>query len=372
MSKQRLQKILATLGLGSRRMIEGWISAGEVKLNGVTAQLGDVADVGDLIDVRGQKITVSDEAPIRRVLIYHKPEGEITSTSDPQGRPTVFGSLPAIRQGRWITVGRLDFNTSGLLLVTNDGELANRLMHPSHQIERTYAVRVLGGLTEEQIKQLTTEVQLDDGPAKFDQLNDAGGTGVNRWYHVTLREGRNREIRRMIEAVGGVVSRLIRISYAGIPLPPRLKAGRAQDLPPEMEVALAKLVGLRAETRRKVQDDAARRRALKPYRARTQTGTIAKRSAEPFRSPARADTQAQSAATQSVDRPMPIEPARRSQSTEARPVLSRALTRSRPQETPDPAQKRKKPVRAAAKPARRERLGTARSTTPGRKPTRGK
>jgi 23S rRNA pseudouridine2605 synthase len=281
-NKQRLQKILATQGIGSRRIIEGWISAGEVMLNGKTAQLGDVANSGDLIEVRGQKIPVSDVAPVRRVLIYHKPEGEINSTSDPEGRPTVFGALPSIRQGRWISVGRLDFNTSGLLLVTNDGELANRLMHPSNQIERTYAVRVLGGLTEAQIKQLTTEVQLDDGPAKFDHFTEAGGTGANRWYHVTLREGRNREVRRMVEAVGGVVSRLIRISYGGVALPPRLKPGRAQDLPPEMEDALVRLVGLKPESRRKVVDEDTMRRALKPYRARTQEGRLQKRDNESF------------------------------------------------------------------------------------------
>jgi len=368
-SKQRLQKILATQGLGSRRMIEGWISAGEVKLNGVTAQLGDVAGIGDVIDVRGQKITVSDEEPIRRVIIYHKPEGEITSTSDPEGRPTVFAALPAIRQGRWITVGRLDFNTSGLLLATNDGELANRLMHPSHQIERTYAVRVLGGLTDDQIKQLTTEVQLDDGPAKFDQLSDAGGTGVNRWYHVTLREGRNREIRRMIEAVGAVVSRLIRISYAGIPLPPRLKPGRAQDLPPEMEDALVKLVGLRPETRRKVQDEDTKRRALKPYRARVQTGTVAKRPAEPFRVPARAQAQEDAAtANRPTARPIERVKTRMSQPGEARPVLSRA----RPQGAEAGPDKRSKPAGAGSKPIRRERQGTARTPAPGRKPSRGR
>lgn len=282
MEKQRVHKVLATLGLGSRRQIEGWITAGEVKHNGQVVTLGALAEPGDTFEVRGQKIVVPDESPVRRILIYHKPEGEITSASDPDGRPTVFGALPPIRDGRWITVGRLDFNTSGLLLITNDGELANRLMHPSYQIERTYAVRVLGGLTEEQIKQLTTEVMLDDGPAHFDQLSDAGGTGINHWHHVTLREGRNREVRRMIEAVGGQVSRLIRISYAGVSLPPRLKAGRAQDLSPELEDALVKLVGLKPENRRKVQDADTRRRALKPYRARAPQGQIAPRENTPF------------------------------------------------------------------------------------------
>ncbi|WP_407275063.1 pseudouridine synthase [Halothiobacillus sp. DCM-1] len=282
MEKQRLHKVLATLGLGSRRQVEQWIAAGEVKRNGQIAAVGDLTEPGDTLEVRGQKIIVPDESPVRRVLIYHKPEGEITSASDPEGRPTVFGALPPIRQGRWITVGRLDFNTSGLLLATNDGELANRLMHPSYQIERTYAVRVLGGLTEDQIRQLTTEVMLEDGPARFDQLTDAGGTGINHWHHVTLREGRNREVRRMIEAVGGQVSRLIRISYAGISLPPRLKPGRAQDLAPEIEDALVKLVGLKPEHRRKVQDDDTRRRALKPYRARTPQGQLAPRENAPF------------------------------------------------------------------------------------------
>ncbi len=268
MSKQRLQKVLANLGLGSRRKIEEDIAAGEISINGAVASLGDQVGPGDTVELRGRRITIPDEQPVRRVLIYHKPEGEVTTAHDPEGRPTVFGSLPAIRQGRWITVGRLDLNTSGLLLVTNDGELANRLMHPSNQIERTYAVRILGGLTEEQQKALVNGVELEDGPAQFDRLADAGGTGANHWYHVTLREGRNREIRRMIEAVGATVSRLIRISYAGIALPPRLRPGRAQDLPPETEDALVKLVGLTPETRRKAMTRDELRRASKPFAAK--------------------------------------------------------------------------------------------------------
>lgn len=265
---ERLQKLLAAAGQGSRRAIDARIEAGEVQLNGRTAKPGATAGPGDRIEMGERAWRVDSGEVLHRTLVYHKPEGEVTTAHDPEGRPTVFGSLPAIRQGRWITVGRLDLNTSGLLLVTNDGELANRLMHPSNQIERTYAVRILGGLTEEQQKQLVNGVELEDGPAQFDRLADAGGTGANHWYHVTLREGRNREIRRMIEAVDATVSRLIRISYAGIALPPRLRPGRAQDLPPETEDALVKLVGLTPETRRKPMTRDELRRASKPFAAK--------------------------------------------------------------------------------------------------------
>ncbi|MFW5954223.1 MAG: 23S rRNA pseudouridine(2605) synthase RluB [Guyparkeria sp.] len=267
MEKQRLQKVLAAMGLGSRRRIEGWISEGRVHVNGQTASLGDQAGPGDTIDVDGKRVVVPDVRPLRRVLIYHKPEGQITANHDPEGRPTVAEHLPPINEGRWITVGRLDFNTSGLLLVTNDGELANRLMHPSYQIERTYAVRVLGGLDDEQQNRLIEGVALEDGEASFTRLADAGGQGANHWYHVTLHEGRNREVRRMIEAVGGQVSRLIRISYAGVTLPPRLRPGKIQELSPEIEGALAELVGLKPETRHKTLGRHDARRAYKPFKA---------------------------------------------------------------------------------------------------------
>ena len=233
------------------------------------ATLGDQAAPGDRIEVGDKRVQVPEVRAVRRVLVYHKPEGQITANHDPEGRPTVAEHLPPIREGRWITIGRLDFNTSGLLLVTNDGELANRLMHPSYGIERTYAVRVFGGLTDEQQKRLIEGVELEDGPASFQRLVDAGGQGQNHWYHVTLHEGRNREVRRMIEAVNGAVSRLIRISYAGVPLPPRLRPGKIQELEPSVEGALAQLVGLKPETRHKTlgRDDA--RRAHKPFKAGT-------------------------------------------------------------------------------------------------------
>ncbi len=267
MEKQRLQKVLAAMGLGSRRKVENWIAEGEVRVNGRVASLGDQAGPGDVIEMGDRRIQVPDVRPVRRVLIYHKPEGQITANHDPEGRPTVGENLPPIREGRWITVGRLDFNTSGLLLVTNDGELANRLMHPSYGIERTYAVRVFGGLSDEQQKQLLEGVELEDGKASFTRLADAGGQGQNHWYHVTLHEGRNREVRRMIEAVNGAVSRLIRISYAGVPLPPRLRPGKIQELEPEIEAALAELVGLKPETRHKTLGRHDARRAHKPFKA---------------------------------------------------------------------------------------------------------
>lgn len=267
MEKQRLQKVLAAMGLGSRRKIENWIAEGRVRVNGTLASLGDQAGPGDTIEVGDKRVQVPDVRPVRRVLIYHKPEGQITANHDPEGRPTVAENLPPIREGRWITVGRLDFNTSGLLLVTNDGELANRLMHPSYGIERTYAVRVFGGLTDEQQKQLVEGVTLEDGVAQFTRLADAGGQGQNHWYHVTLHEGRNREVRRMIEAVNGAVSRLIRISYAGVNLPPRLRPGKVQELEPAIEGALAELVGLQPETRHKTLGRHAARRAHKPFKA---------------------------------------------------------------------------------------------------------
>ena len=268
MAKKRLQKLLAQAGLGSRREIEGWIARGEVRVNGEVAILGTQADLTDRIEVRGKLLRLQDKPFERRVLIYHKPEGELTTRQDPKGRPTVFEALPPIRQGRWITVGRLDINTSGLLLITNDGELANRLMHPSYEIQRLYAVRVLGGLTPEQQQAMLDGVELEDGPARFESIIEAGGTGANRWYHVSLREGRNREVRRLVESQGVTVSRLIRIGYAGITLPPRLRPGRSEALDLDTVNALATLVGLPKQSAPKKMPDAhAQRRATKPYPA---------------------------------------------------------------------------------------------------------
>ena len=228
---ERLQKVLAQAGIGSRREMEEWIAAGRITVNNVTAQLGQSVVPSDRIRIGGRLVNVrftSTRTP--RVVLYHKPEGEIVSRDDPEGRPSVFAALPRIRGGRWIAVGRLDFNTSGLLLFTTSGVLANQLMHPSSELVREYAVRVLGDLPPETQQRLLDGVDLEDGPASFASIEEAGGEGANRWYRVTLFEGRNREVRRMFEAVGCMVSRLIRIRYGPFTLPPQLKRGHVREL----------------------------------------------------------------------------------------------------------------------------------------------
>lgn len=246
---EKLQKVLARAGFGSRRELETWIAAGRVSINGKVAQLGDRVEPGDTLRVDGRVVPTRRQlGPRRRVLVYHKPEGEVVTRNDPEGRPTVFEKLPRARGGRWIPVGRLDVNTSGLLLVTTDGELANRLMHPSSAIEREYAVRVYGEVAPETIDRLTQGVELEDGPARFDTVVDAGGEGANHWYHVVLREGRNREVRRLWESQGVVVSRLIRVRYGPVFLNRALRQGNWQELPPHVVSALAESVGLKTES----------------------------------------------------------------------------------------------------------------------------
>lgn len=238
----RLQKLLARNGLGSRREIEDMIVAGRISINGVTAKPGDRAGSGDMIRIDGKIIRFRLPALLPRIIIYHKPEGEIVSRRDPQGRPSVFDKLPHIQSSKWIAIGRLDFNTSGLLVFTTDGVLANHLMHPRYQMEREYAVRIVGELTPEQITHLTAGVELEDGRAKFDQLLDEGGTGTNHWYRIILKEGRNREVRRMFEALGLTVSRLIRVRFGPVSLPPRLKRGMWIELMDTEVEQLLKLV----------------------------------------------------------------------------------------------------------------------------------
>jgi 23S rRNA pseudouridine2605 synthase len=228
---ERLQKVLAQAGIGSRREMEEWIAAGRITVNGVLAHLGQSIVPTDKVKIGGRLVNVrftTSKTP--RVVMYHKPEGEIVSRDDPDGRPSVFAALPRIRGGRWIAVGRLDFNTSGLLLFTTSGDLANKLMHPSSELVREYAVRVLGDLTLEAQKQLLEGIELEDGPANFASLTDGGGEGANHWYRVSIFEGRNREVRRMFEAVGVTVSRLIRVRYGPFNLPPQLKRGWVREL----------------------------------------------------------------------------------------------------------------------------------------------
>lgn len=230
---ERIQKVLAQLGLGSRRTIESWIKQGRVVVNGEVATLGQSLQPDDAVVVDGKKVKLSEHESPARVLLYHKPEGEICTRSDPEGRKTVFEKLPRLHQGRWISIGRLDLNTSGLLLFTNDGELANQLMHPSSMMEREYAVRILGEVTDEQAVALTNGVELDDGPARFEHIVSQGGEGVNRWYHVVTMEGRNRVVRRLFEALEMTVSRLIRVRFGPMVLPGLLKGGRWLELTDE-------------------------------------------------------------------------------------------------------------------------------------------
>ncbi len=227
---ERLHKLLAQSGVGSRREMEELIAAGRVTVNGETAQLGQSAMPADRIKVNGRLVNLKFFSRPPRMIIYHKPEGEIVSRDDPDHRPSVFNSLPRLSGSRWVAVGRLDFNTSGLLLFTTSGELANHLMHPRNNLVREYAVRVLGDLSAEAQQQLLQGVELDDGPAQFSTLQDAGGDGANHWYRVSLFEGRNREVRRMFEAVGVTVSRLMRVRYGPFLLPPNLKRGQVLEL----------------------------------------------------------------------------------------------------------------------------------------------
>ncbi len=231
---EKLQKAMADAGLGSRRDMEALIASGVVTVNGQTASVGDRVTAADMIRVEGRLVRrAMAAATTPRVLMYHKMAGEIVSRDDPEGRPSVFDRLPRVSGARWVAVGRLDFNTEGLLLFTTSGALANRLMHPRYEIDREYAVRVIGELEAEQMLQLQQGIELEDGMAKFDKLEDQGGTGMNHWYLVQIREGRNREVRRMFEAVGMTVSRLIRVRYGAVSLPKTLPRGKRMELTPE-------------------------------------------------------------------------------------------------------------------------------------------
>jgi len=245
----KLHKVLAEAGLGSRRDMEELIVAGRVSVNGEPAHIGQRILPTDLVRINGKLIQrkISKKPP--RVLVYHKPAGQIVSTNDPEGRESVFSSLPSMKTGKWLAVGRLDFNTEGLLLFTTSGDLANRLMHPRYGIEREYAVRTLGTLEEGMRQKLLSGVELDDGLAQFSKISDGGGDGVNKWYRVVIGEGRNREVRRMFEAVGLTVSRLIRTRYGVMTLPPNLKRGRWEELEENAARDLLKICGMEKEAK---------------------------------------------------------------------------------------------------------------------------
>ena len=226
----RIQKLLAQIGVASRREVEKAIIEKRISVNSVLAEIGQSVSDKDIIIFDGKLINLNSDKVLPRILIYNKPEGEIVSESDPKGRTTVFDDLPQIKNAKWISIGRLDFNTSGLLIFTSYGEFANRLMHPRYEIEREYSVRVLGELTNNQISQLRAGIKLEDGLAKFETISFRGGEGSNHWYQVTLKEGRNREVRRLFEFFNITVSRLMRIRFGGIALPSNLKKGNYIEL----------------------------------------------------------------------------------------------------------------------------------------------
>jgi 23S rRNA pseudouridine2605 synthase len=241
-ASQKLQKVLAQAGLGSRRAMEELVRAGSVTVNGVPARIGARVGPEDVIRVEGRLVRGSAAGRLPRVLLYHKPEGEIVSRNDPAGRASVFDRLPPLRGGKWLAVGRLDYNTCGLLILTSEGELANRMMHPRYGLEREYAVRVRGRLTSEQVARLRAGIELGDGKARCEAVEDGGGEGANHWYRIVIREGRNRVVRRLFEALGLPVSRLMRVRFGPVRLPPRLKRGQHVDLaPPEVRELLSAL-----------------------------------------------------------------------------------------------------------------------------------
>ena len=243
---QKLQKVLANLGLGSRRKMERWIEEGRVTVDGSVATLGDRIRAGQSLRLDGKPLEV-EASEQTRVLLYHKPVREVCSRDDPQGRKTVFERLPKLKSGRWISVGRLDFNTSGVLLFTTDGGLANALMHPSNAIEREYLVRVMGRVDEPMLERLKDGIELDDGPARFSDIQEGGGDGINRFFYVVLMEGRNREVRRLWESQGTTVSRLKRVRYGDVFLPSKLKKGQWLELPQRDVDVIYQMAGLPAK-----------------------------------------------------------------------------------------------------------------------------
>jgi len=249
---ERIQKVLSRLGVGSRRQVENWIREGKIQINKKPAQIGDHITPGDRVYVNGKKIDLDKIDDIeRRVIMYYKNEGEICSRNDPEHKDSVFDHLPKLKSGRWISIGRLDLNTCGLLLFTTDGELANRLMHPSFEIEREYASRVLGEVSQQALDNMLAGVESEDGILKFDSIRDAGGSGANHWYHVTLHQGRYREVRRLWESQDIRVSRLKRVRYGSISLPRSLRQGRWEELDIKQINTLLDITGMETVKQKK-------------------------------------------------------------------------------------------------------------------------
>ena len=261
MTAERIQKVLARAGVGSRRQVEGWIRDRRLTVNGRTVQLGQRLEPGDAVRLDGRVVRVDADMSVpRRVLLYRKPAGQVVTRRDPQRRDTVFRHLPRLKQGRWIPVGRLDVNTSGLLLFTTDGELAKRLMHPSYRIEREYAVRVYGEVTPDMLERLRAGVDLDDGPARFDRVEPVGGEHRNQWFHVVVSEGRTRLVRRLWASQGATVSRLIRVRFGVCVIPTGTKVGRGYELTVQEMTPLLRLVGLDASGAKSKRGRISRRR----------------------------------------------------------------------------------------------------------------
>ncbi|WP_210397651.1 23S rRNA pseudouridine(2605) synthase RluB [Motiliproteus sediminis] len=271
MSDEKLQKVLARAGLGSRREMESWIADGRAVVNGQVAKLGDRVKAGDEITVDGRPVSARATTPGCRVIVYNKPLGEVCTRKDPEGRPTVFDKLPKLAGERWISIGRLDINTSGLLLFTTDGELANKLMHPSSEVDREYAVRIHGTVNDEMLARLKEGVLLEDGMARFTDVQHFDGSGLNQWFHVVVMEGRNREVRRLWESQGVEVSRLKRVRYGCIFLSKRVAAGRWEELGQKELNDLCDMVDLprrkRAkQTKEELQADRRVQRRARPVR----------------------------------------------------------------------------------------------------------
>lgn len=339
MKSQKLQKVLAQAGLGSRRLMETWIDAGRVTVNGKVASIGARVEPADRIQADGRDVRVPAVEPPARVLIYHKPEGEIVTREDPQGRETVFTRLPRLRGARWLSIGRLDVSTSGLLIFTTSGELANSMMHPRFALEREYAVRIFGALSTEQMALLRAGVELPDGMARFDALEDEGGEGANHWYRVVVTEGRNRLVRRLFEATGFTVSRLMRVRFGALQLPPRLKRGQFSEMEPADVRRLTELLA-----RPRQQKEA----PMRPPRGREAPLRSSERREAPMR-PRQEREVREATARPRQQREAPARPPRRAE--ESRPAVSSSRVNTKTQSAP--------PLVSGQKNGRR---GKARST----------
>lgn len=351
---EKLQKVLARMGVGSRRDVEEWITQGRVKVNGVEATLGQRVGPSDAIALDGRLLRREEDEVVRRVLIYNKPEGEVCTRSDPEGRPTVFDRLPRPKSGRWINIGRLDINTTGLLLFTTDGELANRLMHPSYEMDREYAVRVRGEVTEEMIETLKNGVMLEDGPARFTDIKEAPqGDGFNRWFHCVVMEGRNREVRRLWESQGLVVSRLKRVRFGPVFLTADLSVGRWREMEQgEVDILAAEvglkpvaLPGMKGKLREKL--DRLQRKSAKPVPERGRAPRGERVEGRPGRGEGRGREQQGSVI---AERPSDVRGKRPAKPRDERSAPNLSERPSRKPAAPQPAKRRPQPAGEGQRP----------------------